>query len=99
MQKANARDVRKAEWLREYAKAAIEAVDLPMPRRFTEFTLNLCKVPRVALVFAPRRVPKEYKSREVVIKIDKAKINADARDGIAIPGVTLQPQTYRLSVK
>jgi hypothetical protein len=102
MVKANQRDQAKAVWLRDYAKGAIQAVNMPLPRKYPEFTLSLAKVPRVAEIVDEAAVPARYKTKiipEPVVKIDKAAINKDARDGEVIPGVRLAPQTYRLTVK
>lgn len=102
MVKANERDEKKAIWLRDYAQSSIEASGLPMPRRYTEFSLNLCKLPRTAEILDPAKVPAEYKT-EVIYepewKIDKKKINEDARAGVVIPGVRLLPLAYRLAIK
>lgn len=102
MQKANARDQKKAVWLRDYAQAAIQATRLPLPRRYTEFSLSLAKVPRTAEILDVAAIPAEYKTtiyHDPETKVDKGAINKDARLGVVIPGTRLLPQTYRLSIK
>lgn len=102
MVKANDRDEKKAIWLRDYAQSSIEASHMPMPQRYTEFTINLVKLPRTAEIVDPEQVPADYKTQVVYDpewKIDKKKINEDARDGVVIPGARLLPQAYRLAIK
>jgi len=102
MQKANDRDQKKANFLRDYAKGAIDAVGLSMPRKFPEFALGLTKNPQVAEITDEALLPAEYKTTttpEPVTKIDKKKLNTDVKDGIAVPGARLSAPSYRLVIK
>jgi hypothetical protein len=103
MQKANERDTKKANWLKDYAKGAIDLVALPMPRIYPEFKLTLAKLPQTAEVTdeaALKATGRFYVTPTTPEpRLDKKALNAAMKDGEVIPGVRLSAVTYRLAIK
>lgn len=99
LRKANDRDQKKAVWLRDYASGAIQINALPMPMKFSEFTVALQKNPQSVEIHNSEAIPDEYKTLETVVKVSKKMLGDDLKAGVIIPGAGLSPVSYRMTVK
>lgn len=103
MNKANQRDLKKEEWLLAHVHGSIQAVGLPVPIKFPEFTINMQKMPLTAEIANADAIPSEY--LRIIPAVaestapDKKKILAHLKDGVVISGAALSQAAYKLVIK
>jgi len=100
MHRQNARDEAKEAWLMETAQAVVQQFKVPLPMKFSEFTVKLQKLPLRAEVIDEQALPDEY-CRLIPAKkeADKKKLLADLKQGVVIEGARLSAPACKLAVK
>lgn len=90
----------RADAMLTYAQIAIMNTGIKLPLVFSEFTLNLAKNPQGVTVADVAALPKEFvrviPARE---EADKVAIGKALKAGETVPGASLGPITYRLTVR
>ena len=56
--------------------------------------ISICRSKPLVIVFDEEKIPDNYKTREILVKIDKTLISADLNLGNKVEGAELQENTY-----
>lgn len=67
----------KVENLLDYAQISLQNIEMPMPLRLADFTLNLAKMPPKSMITDDDLVPDEYKTRTVTLTLKSGFTLAD----------------------
>lgn len=87
-----------AESLTDYLRYNIEKSGLLDPIKCNEFVIKLQQNPASLEIYDAALIPELYKSEEVVVKIDNAKLKQDIKDGFEVDGARLVSEK-RLVIK
>ncbi len=89
---------KRIESLTEYLRSNIEKTGLADPIKCAEFDIKLANNPPSLVIFDASLIPDLYKITEEVIKIDKALLKSDIKDGFEVEGCRIE-QKKRLVIK
>ena len=87
----------RAQWIRDYLKNNMEAAGISKIES-PWFRLAVQKNPEAVEIMDESKLPDNFKSEVVVVKIDKAALKQVLRDGVHVPGAMLTQGT-RLAIR